>query len=245
MTVRMAARRGLAGFVTVAGIIVAAAAAPTESVESGATTWSQSLSTPELLEWTRPDRLAGIPIDYRRAVFHALRSAEERVEFWRRPFRSYRETHVLSPGQHSALARAEALLTPEWFGEPLSETRRAVLIEVHEAVAGALGTEAALQLFQSAGRDLYATAALPVAERLRYAWRTGRSESVVRVLGYVVPALRAASCNCNKAYGDCYYYQNCGCGPYACDPTTWGCGRWWLEPCDALCSYDECGGIEG
>jgi hypothetical protein len=231
-------RRTLALTVTIAGLVVTAAAMPVQSVRSGARGWATSLSAEERGDYGRADRLAGLPVEYRRALFGELKTAGERAQFWRDVLASYRARHVLTGEQAAVLDRVEVMFTPELFQTRLTTSQSWTVGELRRSVASLLGEAAAQELFQTAGSDSYSAATLPVGERLRYTWRSERSPRLARVLGQIVPSLQAAGCNCNKAANDCYYHQNCGRSPFTCEPSTWGCGWFWMEECDALCSYD-------
>jgi len=238
MTFSTGLRRTTAVAVTIVGLTLAAAAVPFETAQSGAATWVQSLSRSHRLEYARTDRAAGLPVEYRKAVFKALSTPDEQAAFWRGVFAAYRQAHQLSPDQSATLARAEALLSPATFSSSLSGLPSNSVAEVRDAVAAALGSDAARELFVTGGPLRQSSSSLPFAERIRYTLRTHRPAGLTALAGKMVPFLQASSCNCASTE-DCSYSQGCGRSPYSCSRTSWGCGSWWMDECTDLCSYDR------
>ncbi len=110
---------------------------------------------------------------------------------------------------------------------------------VEEKLRATFGDQAASELIFRAG-GAGSMAAFPVAERARRLWSRAAGSLAAWADTVTVP-LSAWSCNCMAGSGGdgCYYEQNCA-SPYSCTQTgIGGCGGWWNNYCNALCSYDS------
>jgi len=223
--------------------MVAAAAVPTASSKDRATTWVQSLSAADRQLNTQPERLEGLPAEYRKALFMTLTSADERIAFWQGVVRTYRQHHTLSPEQDLSLKKGEALI-PVMFRMSPSErtTQEGALARVSDEIKRVLGPAAQRDLFQMAGPD-GRTDSLPVAERVVLRLRTWSRTNVIAIAAArIAPTVFAwaPGCNCNESQGDCYYYQTCTGGLNDCTQSG-GCActlyifNCWT--CDGMCWY--------
>jgi len=234
--IRKAARRTVPVTLTIAGATVAIAAVPVESPQAGARSWAKSLTTAERIFYSDPDRLSSLPVEYRHGLFAAIPTGEDKAEFWRQVFKEYRRTHNLTTEQQDLLSQTEArLLTAKAFSQtPTPRERLRDMSAARQAIANAISSDAATELFTAAGPQGGSAKTLPLFERVRYAWRTVRPRQLVALVNRIATPVYAFSCNCIS--GDsCSYNQTCGGA--ACDQTSWGCGSWWCESCTSICGY--------
>jgi hypothetical protein len=235
------ARRLVFVLVTLSSTTVAVAALPVARVDSGAADWAARLSPGELRSATASGAVP-LPSEYRRAVYNRLVTAEDRASFWQGEFARFKALHTLSAEQGDVVERARALAVPATFlGARTPEGNFDQLSRAVEAIRGALGPQAVRELFYAAGPGQ--ASALPLGERLRYVWRTA---GLRMKLALVVPVLHAYDSGCNCAVGgpddgsNCGYEQHCYWNEQLCPQsewTEWGCGPWWLSPCDGHCAY--------
>lgn len=221
--------RTLAVAVTVVGLTLAVAAIPTNSPQDRATAWAKSLSPAERQMYARAGHVAGIPAEYRKAVFAALSTADEQASFWQGVFTTYRRQHVLSPTQDATLKRAEAMI-PAVFGARPSEraAQEPAVTRVSDEVKRVLESQAHRELFLMAGPD-GRTGSLPIAERVMLqARRWSHTNAVARAAGRIVPTVFAAgNCNCNAGKNDCTYFMTCTEGLNSCEQVG-GCACEWI-----------------
>jgi hypothetical protein len=229
-------KRVIPATITIAGVTVAVSAIPVESPQTGAKMWAQSLTTVDRINYSQPERVHALPVEYRHALFTTMSTAEERAEFWRQVFKEYRRTHSLTAEQEQLLTRTESgLLQPATFVRlPLSRERSQQLAAARNAVSASLGSDAARELFVTAGTDRRNGAALPFFERVRHAWRVSRPKGLVAFVDRIATPVYAWNCNCLNS-SECSYSQSCGGA--ACDSTSWGCGTWWCDACTSICGY--------
>jgi hypothetical protein len=188
------------------------------------------------------EQLAGLPVNYRKALFKALPTAEERTAFWQNVFTTFRRQHVLSAAQDSTLKKAEALI-PEAFGAFQSgrAAQEGAVARMSDEVKRVLGPQALRELFLTAGPDGRIDS-LPTTERaaLRVqAW--ARTNMVARAAIRIAPTVFAeGDCNCNAAHNDCYYSSHCTKGLNGCAEDG-GCACDWIifdcNTCDGVCNY--------
>jgi hypothetical protein len=220
----------------------AAAVVPTDSPKERAEVWAKGLSTAELRAHLQADRILGLPIDYRVAVFDRLSTAEDRIKFWHSVYSSYRQRHVLSDQEQATLSRAEKMIEV-MFLAPESERQvlEASLTRMSDEVLAVLGEDARVQLFKSAGPD-GRTETLPGSERLLIEMRRwARGNVMASALKQVAPSLVAAgNCNCSDEEDGCNYESHCTkdlnqcthSGGCSCDFLFFNC---WT--CDGVCNY--------
>lgn len=238
MNTRRALLRSVAIAAAVVGSLVALALFPLESTVSGARIWVRTLSPGERATYLTPEAIGSIPKEYRRELARTLQTPEQRANFWRGVFTTFRRTHVLTPQQEAALTDAERWLGPSSFTIRGKAERPFGLLTAKRRVAEVLGDRAAKSLFNDAGESTQSSR-LPLMERLRYTWRRARPDRLVVWVGLVVPALQAWTCNC-VTDEDCSYSQKCHSN-VLCEPdTSWPmCGDGWMEPCIKFCDYKE------
>lgn len=164
----------------------------------------------------RYDELAEFPIAYRRAIFNALPPAA-RSSLWQQHFKAYLVAHPeLTPDQRAFVEEMHAAMSPELFrADPAmaSSAERTALIDAAEARAAALFPPSELP-------DLLAT--LGPSEAAHY-------------------DTEAISCECNDDNDWCWYRlpvgsYTCVAGAAECNRKPRGCGRFWLRPCNGLCT---------
>ncbi|CAN5877534.1 hypothetical protein BH18ACI5_BH18ACI5_03790 [soil metagenome] len=202
----------------------------------------KSLSFAERHLYLQAERLEGLPVQYRKALFAGLSTPDDRIAFWQGVFLTYRRQHALSSAQNATLNKAEAMI-PVMFGAGSAEraAQEAALAKVSDEVKRVLGPHAQRELFQMAGPD-GRTVSLPVGERAMLHLRGWSQTNVVgRVAARIVPSLVAAGdCGCSESQNDCYYEQVCTAGLNGCEQTG-GCACDWIIfncwTCDGVCNY--------
>jgi hypothetical protein len=116
MMKRIAKRRRLVlGATIMVALSLGAAALPATSAQEGAGRWARTLSSQELSAYARPSTLSRLPLEYRRAIFGTLPTAEDRAQFWLAVFDAYRAKHTLGSEDRALLAQVEAYLAPDMF----------------------------------------------------------------------------------------------------------------------------------
>lgn len=235
MKLNSASFRVLAVGVIILAITIAIAAVPVGTEWNGAMKWATALTETDRLQIASDGTLARLPIEYRRAVFATLSTAEARCALWKSVFAAYRHTHSLSADQDAAMRAAESLLTPALFTSLLRGDRAKSVRSAGDAIASALGRAAAIELFRTAGPQGADASALPITERILLTWRSHQPRQLVAWMEWVVPSLRASDCNC-ASQEDCKYFMTCG-DPVQCSRTSRGCGSWWMEACTSICYY--------
>jgi hypothetical protein len=240
MTLGKLVGRILAATVTIVGVMVSLAAIPTSSPRDRASVWAKSLSAADRHAYAG-EHLAGLPVEYRKAVFAALKTTDERIAFWQNVFSTYRQTHALTDAQQATLSRAEAII-PVIFRASAAQrpAQEAALEKLSAEVRSVLGSAAQQELFHMAGPD-FRRESLPVAERVGIDFgRWSHTNVVARAANRVVPSLNASDCGCNASQNDCYYSQTCGGGLNGCSQTG-GCACTFLFfdcwTCDGQCYY--------
>lgn len=239
MAATSAVRRTLAVIVMLAGLTAAAAFIPVDSPRDGAATWVSTLSQAARIQFTAPDRLAEMPLEYRKSLYATLPTSDDRAAFWRNILTTYSMTHPLSLSQRTSLAQAEALLSPDLFNpDAPQEARTARAAAIASIVVAALGAPAAEELLVAGAPRAPRGHALPVAERIRHYWRAERPVRLAEAwLGRFAPTLHARVwyCDCN-IQSECSGHQNCDPGE-ACNLAEIGCGWLWLGECHYKCTF--------
>jgi len=216
---------------------------PVARPEAGARAWVRSLGEVDRQAYSQPGLLAELPITYRRALFGAAETPEERSSFWRAVVAEYQARSAHQADHDALLERVEALYSPAMFSAvQRSAEFNAHLAALRRQVRATLGEEAERTLFVVAGPTASVDAGLPLLERLRYRLREGVPNAWRRLQGTVMRDALAATCNCNPEFEneDCTGHQNCA-SPFACEEdTSWpACGTAWAHPCTKLCSFDN------
>ena len=223
--------RVVLGSVAVITTIIAAGLTPTDSVGSGAQAWYRSLTASEKQLLADPAALAGLPVEYRRALIPTL-SPEQQVTVWRAVFSSFKMTHRLNDEQRALIAQTEQLLTPNMFRH--GDTRNlAALSELRAQLTASLGQVASSELFNTAGPDP-SHLNLSAMETARYEWRRSRAAWPHRLVALIAPIVKAQQCDCITS-NDCFL-SYCST-PQGCTPTSWECGSWFTQSCTSLCQY--------
>lgn len=170
---------------------------------------------------TSYEEVVEIPIGYRRAVFNALRPAA-RSSLWQQHFQAYLAAHPeLSLDQRAFVEEMHAKMSPELFSADQSissNEKRTAFIEAAERRAAASFPQSEVPgLLSNIG---------PLAS-------TGDMEA--RHSG-----LEAVSCECNDRDDWCWNRlgggYTCVSGASECDPQPLGCGRFWLQSCNGMCT---------
>jgi hypothetical protein len=241
--------RGLLVLTTVTALLAAAAILPAETMAKGADKWASSLDSSRVSHFVRPEAIAALPVEYRKALFASLQTPEGRAEFWRAVFTQYRRTHTLTKEADALLRVAEQSLTLDLFTgrRKLASDDPILLVKVQ--IAKVLGKQAAEELFTTAGPAEISVAGLPTVEAARVLWRVKAVPFVQSAFGAFAPAVSAVEfnhCNCNRSYsredgclGDCAYHTRCGEDLNDCETSGWGCGPFWMYGCDGVCYYPE------
>lgn len=241
--------RGLLVVTTVTALFAAAAILPAETMASGADRWASRLDPSRVSHFLRPETIAALPVEYRKALFATLQTPEERSEFWRAVFAQYRHTHTLTQEADALLRVAEQALTTELFSGRRQLTADDPILKVKVQIAKVLGREAAEELFTTAGPSTISIAGLSTVEAARVRWRVNAVPFLQSALGTFAPTVSAeefSDCNCNRSYsredgclGDCAYHQRCGEDLNDCETSGWGCGPFWMYGCDGVCHYPQ------
>lgn len=240
-TWKLISGRAALAAIGVTSLVVTTAALPVTPAKEAASRWAGTLSIESVRELRTAASLRGLPPEYRRALYDRSGSAAEKADFWRGLFAEFRSTHRLAPDQAALLTRAEAFLVPRTFEGRATPALQQEIIEVAQAIQDSLGRDAVKHLFYASG-PVSKSSGLQLTEQLKYSWRNGALRNATR---WVVPTLFASMhCNCAVGAGDngsnCGYEMHCGWNEEHCpmsEWTTWGCGPWWMSPCNGTCSY--------
>lgn len=164
------------------------------------------------------EELSRYRVVYRRAAFRLLPAAQKRA-LWLEQMHAFQASHDLNTAQVALIDDASDFLSTAYEG-PLDQTRYA-----------ALTAQVAALFVSTADRRVFT--------------RLGPADTApVSLVALVVPVLRADSCECkmdaDNWIDDCGDQSVCG-GGSGCEPTSVGCGVWWVQSCDGHCYYSNNG----
>lgn len=194
----------------------------TQTSNQAAADWAASLGEDQI-----PPAAANIeslPFAYRRALMARL-APQARAAVWQSHILRYISDHAtLDQATLALLYNAAALATAENLSSPSADTRTQMSL-LAEQVSVILGRPEAEYLFYRLGpKDVTASAALPLAERLG---------ELVR--GTFVVEARVEDCDCHMGFG-CDAPNHCSQELPCNKVQPWpACGWWWNEECDGLC----------
>lgn len=228
--------RGLLVTISICMLGIAASVAPTDSPIAGADRWAAALSDSESARWLEPAETLKLPFEYRKALI-ARQGPATKLQFWKDALLSVENSvDELNVVQMESMAETRRLVDRLFGDVPVSPEVRLQIAEVRSRFTAAFGPDAARVAFVT-GPGASSGADLPFGERVLWTWRTAKPGVLAAFSNVAAPTVSAIGCNCNEAADDCYYEQHCR-SPFACEPSSWGCGSFWMEECNKRCSYD-------